>query len=161
MSIGVRIRAAVAACLLATAMSLTFLAGAMGAGSIPSVSGVWLAYVPKTVTSPNQTFVIKQSTGSTRVSGEWGGEFKLSGTVSPATGKAELCAGCNQAGVTQTTNFDVTFVFKSASIAQSNHPTFSGTYHYVEVSTGQTKPGGTIRAVRCSHETGAKAVAAC
>lgn len=160
MRIGIRIHAAVAVCLLVTVVALTVLADAMGAGSIPNVSGVWLAYVPRTLTSPNQTFVIKEASGSMRVSGEWQGEFKLSGTVSP-TGKAMLCAGCGQAGVTQTTNFDVTFAFKSASVAQTNHPTFSGTYDYVEVSTGQTKPGGTIRAVRCSHETGPKTLAAC
>jgi|SRR5579862_1746594 len=149
------------ACSFSTCISLACLGGALGAGSVPNLSGIWLAYVPKTATSPNQTFVIKETPGSTRITGEWQGEFTLSGTISPSTGKAALCAGCQQPGVTQTTNFDVSFVFRSASTAQANHPTFSGTYHYLEVSTGQTKPGGTIRAVRCSHQTNAKALAAC
>ncbi len=146
---------------LAICASFAFLGAAVAAGPVPNVSGVWLAYVPRTTTSPNQTFVIRQSNGSARIKGEWGGEFKLSGTVSRSTGKAKLCAGCGQAGVTQTTNFDVTFVFKSPSSAQANHPTFSGTYHYVEVASGETKPGGTIRAIRCRATTGAKSVAAC
>ena len=67
-------------------------------------------------------------------SGDLSRRVGLPASLQVSTGEATLCAGCGQAGVT---------------------------YHYVEVATGRTKPGGTIRAVRRSHETGAPAVAAC
>lgn len=141
--------------------SLGFVSGAVGtAVTVPSVSGIWLGYEPATNQSPVWTFVLNNKAGSTRVTGTWQ-EFKLVGTVSPATGQATLVAGV-QPGVTQTTDFHVKFVFKSTSTAQSNHPTFRGNYDYVKLATGQSSGTvATMRAVRCSYRTNAKAVALC
>jgi len=105
--------------------------------------------------------VLSNKPGSTRVTGTWGGEFKVVGTLSPATGQATLVAGV-QPGVTQTTNFHVKFVFKSTSTAQANHPTFSGWFDYVTRATGKPKPGtGKSKAYRCAYQTNAKAMALC
>ena len=140
---------------------LALQSGDVAAAPATNVSGIWLAYVPPSITSSNQTFVMRDV--GNRITGTWGGEFKLTGTYSPSTGVATLCAGCGQAGVTQTTNWRVTFKFKSRSTAQSNHPTFKGTYHYVSVTTGIVTPNSTapMRAIRCSYQTNARAVALC
>jgi hypothetical protein len=104
--------------------------------------------------------VLNDKPGSTRVTGTWA-EFKVLGSVSPATGQATLVAGV-QPGVTVTTNFHVRFVFKSRSTAQSNHPTFSGWFDYVVRATGKAKPGtGKVKAERCAYQTNAKAMALC
>ena len=89
-------------------------------------------------------------------------EFKILGTFSPVTGKATLVVGV-QPGTTQTTNYHVKFVFKSDSTAQSNHPTFSGSFDYVRLATGQPIPNSTgkVTAIRCSYQTNAKAMALC
>ena len=89
-------------------------------------------------------------------------EFKILGTFSPVTGKATLVVGV-QPGVTQTTNYHVKFVFKSNSTAQSNHPTFSGSFDYVRLATGKPIPNSTgeVTATRCSYQTNAKAMALC
>src|SRR4029077_20170889 len=111
--------------------------------------------------TPVWTFVLHNKPGSTRVTGTWG-EFKIVGTVSAATGKAKLVAGV-QPGVTVTTDFFVTFNFKSKSTAKTNHPTFAGTYDYVDVATGKQHgtTTGTVRAVRCTTQTSALAIGVC
>ena len=108
----------------------------------------------------SQTFVMRDV--ANRITGNWG-EFTLSGTFSPSTMTATLCAGCGQRSVLQTTNWQVKFTFKSTSTAQSNHPTLRGTSHYVSVTTGAIVANSTasMRAVRCSYQTNAKAVALC
>ena len=112
----------------------------------PGVNGIWLAYAWATgqgkPSSPNQFFVLNNSQGSARVTGTLA-EFKILGTFSPVTGKATLVVGV-QPGTTQTTNYHVKFVFKSNSTAQTNHPTFSGSFDYVRRATGQ--PVRTARA---------------
>jgi hypothetical protein len=89
-------------------------------------------------------------------------EFKILGTFSPVTGKATLVVGV-QPGVTRTTNYYVKFVFQSNSTAQSNHPTFSGSFDYVRRATGEPVPDSTgkVTATRCSYQTNAKAMALC
>jgi hypothetical protein len=153
---------AAAVCALSTGASLSLLSGAVGAASVPSVTGIWLAYSPATSSSPIWTFVLKNSSGSARVTGTWQTEFDVVGTLSAATGAAMLDAGV-QPGTRTTMNFAVKFVFKSNSTAQTNHPTFSGTYDDVDRATGQVVPNshGTVRALRCSYQTNAKAVALC
>ena len=160
MRASVRLLVGAAACLSGMCMVLALMCGGVGAASGPNVSGIWLAYVPPTTTSSNQTFLMRDV--GNRITGTWDG-FKLTGTFSPSTGVATLCAGCQQAGVGQTTNWKVSFAFKSTSTAQSNHPTFKGTYHYVTVATGISVPNSTapMRAIRCSYQTGAKAIALC
>lgn len=157
-----RVVAAVAVCAVSVGALLSSLAGAVGAASVPSVTGVWLAYSPATSTSPIWTFVLKNSSGSARVTGTWQTEFDVVGTLSGATGTAMLDAGV-QPGTLRTMNFAVKFVFKSSSTAQTNHPTFSGTFDDVTRATGVVVPNtqGTVRAVRCSYQTTAKAIAFC
>ena len=160
-------------CLVASAVCVAGLCGSLGtlsgvsgaATKIPSVNGIWLTYSwakgAGQPSSPNQVFVLRDKPGSTHFTGTWG-EFKVVGTFSPTMGKATLVAGV-QPGVTQTTNFYVKFVFKSVSTAQSNHPTFSGTFDYVKRATGQPVPHstGNTKAKRCSYQTNAKALALC
>src|SRR5580704_8030522 len=76
----------------------------VAAASTPNVGGIWLVYVPATNTSPSQTFVMRDV--ANRITGSWG-EFTLSGTFSPSTLTATLCAGCGQKSVLQTTNWQV------------------------------------------------------
>jgi hypothetical protein len=142
--------------------SLSLLVGGVGAASAPSVTGVWLAYSPATTKTPIWTFVLHNKPGSSSVTGTWQTSFKIAGTLSAASGKAMLDAGV-QPGTLSTMNFDVKFVFKSSSTAQTNHPTFSGTFDDVTRATGQVEPNteGTVRAIRCSYQTTAKAVALC
>lgn len=140
--------------------AFALLGAAAAAASVPSISGIWLAYVQPSLGSPNRTFVIRAVAGSSRVSGTCG-PFKLSGTVSSASGEAKLCAGCCEARVSQTTDWRVTFVFRSRSTAQTNHSTSAGSYDNVVVASGQVRPARPVRAVRCSDETGAKALAGC
>ena len=137
------------------------LAGGVGATAVPSVTGIWRGYEPKSSTTPVWTFVLHNKPGSTRVTGTWA-QFKILGTVSPSTGKAKLVAGV-QPGVTVTTDFYVTFNFKSKSTAKTNHPTFVGTYDYVDAATGQQHgtTTGTVRAIRCTIQTNALALGAC
>jgi hypothetical protein len=68
-----------------------------------------------------------------------------------------------QPGTLTTMNFKVKFAFKSNSTAQTNHPTFRGTFDDVNRATGQVVPNseGTVRAIRCSYQTSAKAIAQC
>ena len=136
--------------------------GSRRGGLVPSVTGVWVGYFPATNQSPTWTFVLTNKHGSTRVTGSWQTNFKIVGTVSAATGEAMLDAGV-QAGTTTTMNVKVTFDFKSSSTAQTNHPTFRGTFVDVRRATGEVIPNteGTVRAVRCSYQTSAKAVALC
>lgn len=141
---------------LAACLALALLPSTVSAASDPNVQGIWQAYVPPSITQPNQTFVIHNNPGSTKITGTWA-SFKLSGKYSPSARTATMCAGCGQAGVTQTTDWKVTFHFKSTSTSSSNHPTFSGTYYYVSVATGKTSPGGKMRAVRCSYKTSSTA----
>jgi hypothetical protein len=89
-------------------------------------------------------------------------EFKILGTFSPVTGKATLVVGV-QPGTTRTTNYYVKFVFKSHSTAQTNHPTFSGSFDYVSRATGEPVPNSTgkVTAIRCSYQMNAAAMALC
>ena len=114
----------------------------------------------RVIRHPQQMFVMHDV--ANRITGSWA-EFTLSGTYSPSTGTATLCAGCGQTSVLQTTNWQVKVTFKSTSTAQSNHPTLRGTVHYVSVPTGAVVPNSTLpmRAVRCSYQTNAKATALC
>ena len=120
-----RCLATVAICASALGALLTASGAATAAAKTPSINGIWLAYSwftgPASKT-PNQVFVLRNNPGSTRVTGEWQGEFTIVGTFSPTTGEATLVAGV-QPGVTQTTDFHVDFKFKSASTAPTNHPT--------------------------------------
>jgi hypothetical protein len=127
----------------------------------PSVSGIWLAYVPASGQTPDWIMVLRNSSGSARITGNYG-EFIIVGTISPASGQALLQVGL-QAGTTQTDNLNVKFIFKPNSTAQSNHPTFSGTLEIVRRATGEVVPNSQekVRAIRCSYQTGAKAVALC
>jgi hypothetical protein len=129
--------------------------------AVPSVTGIWLAYVPGSLQTPDWTIVLKNSPGSTRISGNYG-EFNVVGTISPASGQALLQVGL-QPGTLVTDNLNVKFVFKSNSTAQSNHPTFSGTLEIVRRATGEVVPKSEekVRALRCSYQTDAKAVALC
>ncbi len=156
----------VATCVAALWVSLGSLSGGAAAATrVSSVNGIWLAYAWATgqgkPSSPNQAFVLRDKPGSTHFTGDLG-EFKIVGTIALATGKALLVIGL-QPGVTQTTNDTVRFVFKSNSTAQSNHPTFSGSFDYVRRATGQPVPNSTgkITAIRCSYQTSAKAMALC
>jgi hypothetical protein len=161
MRASMRLFVGAAVCFSGLCVVLVLASGGVAAAPGANVSGIWLAYVPPSVTNSNQTFVMRDV--GNRITGTWQGEFKLTGTYSPSTGVATLCAGCQQTGVGQTTNWKVKFTFKSTSTAQSNHPTFKGTYHYVTVSTGAVVPGSTapMRALRCSYQANAKATALC
>lgn len=147
-------------CVSGMGVMLGVMSSEVGAVSTPNVSGIWLVYVPASNTGASQIFVMRDV--ANRITGTWG-EFKLSGMFSPSTSTATLCAGCQQHGVLETTNWQVKFTFKSISTAQSNHPTLRGTYHYVAVTTGAVVPNSTetMRAVRCSYQSNAKAVALC
>ena len=156
----------VAMCVAALCVSLGSSQGGAAAGTrISSVNGIWLAYAWATgqgkPSSPNQVFVLDNKPGSSSVTGEMA-EFKIVGTVAPATGKATLVVG-EQQGTTVTTNYYVKFVFTSNSTAQTNHPTFSGSFDYVRRATGEPIPHSTgkVTATRCSYQTTAKAVALC
>ncbi len=129
--------------------------------AVPSVTGIWLAYVPASLQTPDWTLVLRNNQGSTRITGNYE-EFNIVGTLSPKSGQGELQVGL-QPGTTQTDNLDVKFVFKSNSTAQSNHPTFSGTLEIVRRATGEMVPNSQekVRAIRCSYQTNAKAVALC
>lgn len=155
-----RLGVAVTVCCSALLFVLAVMSSVAGAAPAPNLSGIWLVYVPASNPSPAQIFVMHDV--SNRITGTWG-EFTLSGTFSPSTGTATLCAGCGQHSVLQTTNWQVKVTFKSTSTAQSNHPTLRGASHYVSVPTGVTVPNSTesMRAVRCSYQTNAKAVALC
>jgi hypothetical protein len=157
-----RIVVAVSICAVSVGASLSLLSSAVGAASVPSISGVWLAYSPASTTTPIWTFVLNNKPGSTRVTGSWQTNFVLVGTVAAASGVAMLDAGV-QPGTLATMNFTVKFVFKSNSTAQTNHPTFRGTFDDVTRATGVAEPNsqGTVRAIRCSYQTTAKAIAFC
>jgi len=157
-----RVMVAVGVCAVSVCASLSLLSGTVGAASVPSVTGVWLAYSPATNTSPTWTFVLKNEPGSTRVTGTWETDFIVLGTLSAATGEAMLDAGV-QPGTLSTMNFAVKFAFTSNSTAQTNHPTFRGTFDDVTRATGVVVPRsqGTVRAIRCSYQTTAKAIAFC
>jgi len=153
-------------CIAALGVSLSSSSGVAAAATrVSSVNGIWLAYAwangQGKPGSPNQAFVLRDKPGSTHFTGNLG-EFKIVGTVAPATGKALLVIGL-QTGTTQTTNDTVKFVFKSNSTAQSNHPTFSGSFDYVRRATGEPVPNsnGKVTAVRCSYQTNAKAMDLC
>jgi hypothetical protein len=151
---------AVGLCVFGLSVSPSVASGVADA-AIPSITGIWLAYVPASGQTPDWTIVLKNNSGSTRVTGNYG-EFDIVGTVSPASGKGLLQVGL-QPGTTQTDNLNVTFVFKSNSTAQANHPTFSGTLEIVRRATGEVVPNSQekVRAIRCSYQTNAQAVALC
>ena len=156
----------VATCVAGLSVSLSASNGAATAATkAPGVNGIWLAYAWATgqgkPSSPNQAFLLNNKPGSARVTGTLA-EFKILGTFSPVTGKATLVVGV-QPGTTQTTNYYVKFVFKSHSTAQTNHPTFSGSFDYVSRVTGEPVPNSTgkVTAIRCSYQTNAKAMALC
>ena len=156
-----RLGVVVTVCCSAVLFALAVMSSAGSAAPAPNMSGIWWVYVPASNTgSPQQIFVMHDV--ANRITGTWG-EFTLSGTYSPSTGTATLCAGCGQHSVNQTTNWQVKVTFKSTSTAQSNHPILRGTVHYVNILTGEVVPNSTLpmRAVRCSYQTGAKAPAAC
>jgi hypothetical protein len=155
-----RVMVAVGVCAVSVGASLSLLGGAVGAASAPSVTGVWLAYSPASTKTPIWTFVLNNKPGSSRVTGTWQTEFKIVGTFS--AGEGMLDAGV-QPGTLTTMNFKVKFAFKSNSTAQTNHPTFRGTFDDVSRATGVVVPNseGTVRAIRCSYQTNAKAVARC
>src|SRR5271170_1394729 len=132
-----RLGVVVLGCLSTMCLVLAVMSSEVGAASTPNVSGIWLVYVPASNTSPSQIFVMRDV--ANRITGTWG-EFTLSGTFSPSTLTATLCAGCGQHSVLQTTNWQVKFTFKSTSTAQSNHPSLRGTSHYVSVTTGAVVP---------------------
>ena len=138
---------------------------------VTNVTGVWRAYDPANAKAPIWMFILKNKAGSGKITGNWealagGGDiFTDPGTVAPS-GKGLLRAGGGQPGVETNMDFTVKFVFTSNSPASSNHPTFSGTWDNVWAigpSTGQQEgtTTGTVRAIRCSSSTSAKAVAAC
>jgi hypothetical protein len=137
------------------------LASGVGEAAVPSVSGIWLANVPASLPTADWTLVLKNNPGSTRITGSYG-EFNIVGTISPRSGKALLQVGL-QPGTTVTDNLNVKFVFKSNSTAQANHPTFSGTLEIVRRATGEVVPNSEekVRALRCSYQTNAQAVALC
>jgi hypothetical protein len=139
--------------------------------NVINVSGVWRAYDPANAKAPIWMFILRNKPGSGEITGSWealagGGDvFTDPGTVSPS-GAALLRAGGGQPGVETNMDFTVRFVFKSNSPAASNHPTFSGTWDNVwavGAQKGQQEgtATGTVRAVRCSSSTSAKAIAAC
>jgi hypothetical protein len=118
---------------------------------------------------PNPNRSVTQ--GSGKITGTWealdgGGDiFTDPGTVSPS-GAAVLQAGGGQPGVEAGDRFTVNFVFESNSPASTNHPTFSGTWDTAWTTGPQSgeKEGedtGTVRAIRCSSSTSAKAIAGC
>src|ERR1700722_3840400 len=107
-----RVMVAVGVCAASTGVSASLLSGTVGAASVPSVTGVWLAYSPASTTTPIWTFVLKNTPGSTRVTGTWQTEFDIARTLSAASGVAMLDAGV-QPGTLATRNFTVKFVFES------------------------------------------------
>jgi len=138
---------------------------------VTNVTGVWRAYDPANAKAPIWMFILRNKAGSGKITGNWealagGGDiFTDPGTVAPS-GKALLRAGGGQPGVETNMDFTVTFVFKSNSPAATNHPTFSGTWDNVwaigaQVGQQEGTTTGTVRAVRCSSSTTAKAIAAC
>lgn len=138
---------------------------------VTNVTGVWRAYDPANAKAPIWMFILRNKAGSGKITGSWealagGGDiFTDPGRVAPS-GKALLRAGGGQPGVETNMYFTVNFVFKSSSPAASNHPTFRGTWDNVWAigpMAGQQEgtTTGTVRAVRCSSSTNAKAVAAC
>jgi len=157
-----RILVAVGICAVSVCAPLSVVSGAVGAASVPGIAGVWLAYSPASATSPNWTFVLHNNPGSTRVTGSFQTEFNIAGSFSAKTGKALIDAGV-QHGTLNTQNFTVKFTFKSHSTLQTNHPTFRGTFDNVSRTTGLVQPNsqGTVRAIRCSYQTTAKAIAFC
>jgi hypothetical protein len=157
-----RVMVTVGVCAVSVGVSLSVISDTVGAASVPSVTGVWLAYSPASTTTPIWTFVLKNTPGSTRVTGTWQTEFDIVGTLSVASGVAMLDAGV-QPGTLATRNFTVKFAFNSNSTAQTNHPTFRGTFDEVTRATGVVEPNsqGTVRAIRCSYQTNAKAVSFC
>jgi hypothetical protein len=157
-----RVMVAVGVCAFSVGASLSFLGTPAGAASAPGVNGVWLGYSPANTTTPIWTFVLDNKPGSTVVAGSWQTNFVLAGTFSAATGVGMLDAGVQQ-GTLSTMNFTVKFHFKSHSTAQTNHPTFRGTFVDVTRATGVVEPNtqGTVRAIRCSYKTTAKAIALC
>jgi len=156
----------VATCVVGLCVSLSASNGtATAATKAPGVNGIWLAYAWATgqgkPSSPNQAFLLNNKPGSARVTGTMA-EFDILGTFSPVTGKATLVVGV-QPGTLRTTNYYVKFVFKSHSTAQTNHPTFSGSYDYVSRATGEPVPNSTgrVTAIRCSYQMNAAAMALC
>jgi len=156
----------VATIMVALCVPVSALGGAAAAGTkAPGINGIWLAYAWATgqgkPSSPNQALLLNNTPGSARVTGTLG-EFKIVGTFSPVTGKATLVVGV-QPGTTVTTNYHVKFAFRSSSTAQSNHPTFSGSFDYVRRATGEPVPHSTgkVTATRCSYQTNAAAMALC
>ncbi len=169
---------AVGLCLVS--LSAVVVAVSTGAGAenakltnvkVTNVTGVWRAYDPANAKTPIWMFILKEKPGSGKITGTWealdgGGDiFTDPGTVSPS-GAAVLQAGGGQPGVQAGDRFMVTFVFKSNSPASTNHPTFRGPWDTAWTTGPQTgeKEGedtGTVRAIRCSSSTSAKAIAAC
>ena len=138
---------------------------------VTNVTGVWRAYEPANSKTPVWMFILKNKPGSGKITGTFealsgGGDiFTDPGTVSPS-GAAVLQAGGGQPGVEYGYRFTVKFVFKSNSPASSNHPTFSGPYDTAwttgpSIGEQEGTATGTVRAVRCSSSTSAKAIAAC
>jgi hypothetical protein len=151
---------AIVLCVFSLCVSPSLATGVREA-AVPSVTGIWLVKVPASLPTANWTLVLKNNPGSTRVTGSYG-EFNIVGTISPGTGQALLQVGL-QPGTLVTDNLNIKFVFKSNSTAQENHPTFSGSLETVRRATGEVVPntGEKVRALRCSYQTNAKAVALC
>ena len=166
--------------LFVVSLSAVVVAVSTGAGAanakvtnvkVTNVTGVWRAYEPANSKTPIWMFILENKPGSGKITGTFealggGGDiFTDPGTVS-SSGAAVLQAGGGQPGVEYGYRFTVKFVFKSNSPASTNHPTFSGPYDTAWVigpSTGQQEgtATGTVRAIRCSSSTSAKAIAAC
>jgi hypothetical protein len=169
---------AVGLCMLGLSAAVAVVSTEAGAGNakttnvrVTNVTGVWRAYDPANAKAPIWMFILRNKAGSGKITGNWealagGGDiFTDPGTVSPS-GVALLRAGGGQPGVETNMDFTVKFIFKSNSPAATNHPTFSGTWDNVwaiGAQTGQQEgtTTGTVRAVRCSATTTAKAIAAC
>ena len=155
-----RLLAAVISLVALTVSSLAA-TGTGEAATVPSISGVWYGWVGAgSNSSPTWTFFIVNKPGSSAITGTFGGPRgeAIHGTFSPATGEATWKAAYQS---TDTIDFHVTFHFKSASTAKTNHPTYIGWYDYVVIATGATQPGGTTRGWRCSALTGAQGAAIC
>ena len=88
-----RLGVVVTVCCSALLFVLAVMSSVAGAAPAPNMSGIWLVYVPASNPSPAQIFVMHDV--ANRITGTWG-EFTLSGTFSPSTGTATLCAGCGQ-----------------------------------------------------------------
>ena len=135
--------------------------GTASAATVPSINGVWYGWVGAgSQTSATWTFFIVNRPGSSVIIGTFGrpqGEA-VHGTFSHATGEATWEAAYQSS---ETIDFHVTFHFKSASTAKTNHPTYIGWYDYVTTATGATHPGGTTRGWRCSALTGTQGAAIC